>query len=483
MSQLPDALLLKPIPTVQNMNVETNILEPVVITPTFCRFVLEKKGILDAGSIFTFRITAGSDKMNESSTTQRAQTVPIKTGIHSIIKNAFLKVGTKVLSQVTDYPYYKVMTRQFVNQEEKERKHLVKYGTVDGLEPTNKPDTPGLVLKNSLTTSAGNNEQLQELNLNFDTDLTPEYQIKLSDIFPMMRNVQLPLFVLNEPLSVEFHFNTQSSAKSDYGKIAITQPADSAADYTFAANLDTDSVRFVADYLTYDGNIMEQTAKATMSEQGLVIPYDDLVLTTKIVPGGGGAVVNTTTDVAVSGRRVRNMLVHTHREVAHGAASGDVATNALHGAYGSEAFYKPTPYNVRVNDVSFYPNDIDREHKQQREMSKVFGKDIEVHNVESSLDLVSNGTSRAHSIVQATDYMGRAQNACLEGACNYIGVDLSVTPFDGPGNGTLIGQKPMQLVRKFNRTGSNENQDITMRIYTTVERVMILKNGSVQVSA
>ena len=46
------------------------------------------------------------------------------------------------------------------------------------------------------TTTAGL-QQAQYSLTNSDTT-TPEFTIKLSELFPMMRNVQLPLYVINE---------------------------------------------------------------------------------------------------------------------------------------------------------------------------------------------------------------------------------------------------------------------------------------------
>ena len=106
MSSLPDVLNVKPLPTIQTMNVETNTLDPIVINQSFCRFVLEKKGILDVGSTITFSVhpvTAGSNKCF----------LPIKTGIHSLIKRAVLKVGTKTIANSDEYAYYQTMKRAF----------------------------------------------------------------------------------------------------------------------------------------------------------------------------------------------------------------------------------------------------------------------------------------------------------------------------------------------------------------------------------
>ena len=465
LNDLPAALNLKPMAVVENMNIETNILDPVVVNRDFCRFVLEKKGVLDSGSIFTFRLLAENAGMNA-----RVHT-PIRAGIHSVIRNATLKIGTKIVSQVQDYPYYKVIKRCFVSQEEKEGKHHVKYGTNDGLAPSTQPASATLEMKTGF--QSGNNKLAYgALDLTSLSSTTAEFQIKLSDIFPLMRNIQLPLFVINEPVSVEFTFNNIQAE----GQINISQ-ADPGGGVIFRpiARLDPNSVQMVADYLTYDAATMNETAKEVMSDTGLFIPYEDLILTTNQIPVPVVTGQTHTTDIAVSGRKVRSIVVHTNR----------FSTNPLHGVYSSEGLRKGESYNFRINDTSMYPNDVNKEHKKMRELSKVFGVEIQVPKIEFDLDLqvADNGAENQNIITGTITYEGKAQRGSLEAKHNYIGVDLRTNNSMAVGNGLQIGQKPIQLVRKFDKVLAAENQASTQRIFAMVERAMILKDGNVSVTA
>ncbi len=464
LNDLPSALNLKPMAVVENMNVETNILDPVVVNRDFCRFVLEKKGVLDSGSIFTFRIVAPNTDMNSR------VTLPIRAGIHSVIRNATLKIGTKIISQVQDYPYYKVIKRCFVSQEEKEGKHFLKYGTNDGLAPSVQAASATLEMKNGF--QSGNNRlDYLATTLENDSSRTAEFQIKLSDIFPLMRNIQLPLFVINEPVSVEFTFNNPTTE----GVINIARPDPGGITYNPVAQLDPNSVQMVADYLTYDAVTMNETAKEVMSDTGLLVPYEDLILTTNQIPVPLVAGQTHTTDIAVSGRKVRSIVVHTNR----------FATNEIHGIYTSEGLRKGESYNFRINDTSMYPNDVNKEHKKQRELSKVFGVDIQIPKIEFDLDLqvADDGTENQNLITNATTYMGRTQRGALEAKHNYIGVDLRTDNSVSVGNGLQVGQKPIQLVRKFDKVLAAENQASTQRIFAMVERAMVLKDGNVSVTA
>jgi len=466
LNDLPSALNLKPMAVIENMNVETNILDPVVINRDFARFVLEKKGVLDSGSIFTFRLLSANTQMDTR------VTLPIRAGIHAVIRNATLKIGTKIISQVQDYPYYKVIKRCFVSQEEKEGKHGIKYGTNDGLAPSTQAGSATLEMKNGFLTGNNRLDYLANTIRSLPTN-TSEYQIKLSDIFPLMRNIQLPLFVINEPVSVEFTFNNPGTDNV----INISRPDPGGIVYDPVCVLDTTSVQMVADYLTYDAVTMNETAKEVMSDTGLLVPYEDLILTTNQIPVPLVAGQTHTTDIAVSGRKVRSIVVHTNR----------FDTNELHGIYTSEGLRKGESYNFRINDNSMYPNDVNKEHKKQRELSKVFGVDIQIPKIEFDLDLqvADDGTETQRLITDTITYMGRPQRGNLEAKHNYIGVDLRTDNSVNVGNGTQVGQKPIQLVRKFDKVlgGGAENQSSTQRIFAMVERAMILKDGNVSVTA
>ena len=130
-SQLPDVLNVKPLNAIETMNIETSQLDPIVINQNICRFVLERKGILDVGSVITMSVhptDAAADKKCF---------LPIKTGCHALVKKALLRVGTKVLATSDMYGTHQTIRRAFKTNEEKAQKDYVKNGTHDCFEPDN----------------------------------------------------------------------------------------------------------------------------------------------------------------------------------------------------------------------------------------------------------------------------------------------------------------------------------------------------------
>lgn len=467
---LPDVLNVQPLPSIQTMNIETNQLDPIVINQGFARFVLEKKGILDVGSTFTFSVhptdATGDDQAY----------LPVKTGIHSLIKRAVLKVGTKVLATSDDYGFYQTIKRAFKTNEEKSQKDLVKVGSCDVLEPDNQGD--GKYQMKSLVYSNATTGLIDpSIRLRVSETECPVFSIKLSELFPMMKNVQLPLYLIAEHVSVELTFNTQSATQT--GIIALF--SDGYAGGT-GIKVGQDNCKFLADYLTYENERMDATAKLVMSETGLVMPYEDLILTSSNVPafapaptGTNVVAQQTTRDLGLSGRNVRNILLHDHKQV----------TDSLGGIYTADAYNVPDAYNFRINDKLVYSRDIINEARKQNQLSQVFSTNINCISAEYSddvlVDKLSPNQPRNQDVVSTNSCQGH-QMTTLQGRQHYIGVDLSVSPLNVAGAGMLVGQKPVECLRTIYRTATdNFNRDL--RFFSTVERMMTLKNGMVFVSA
>ena len=150
---------------------------------------------------------------------------------------------------------------------------MVKVGTVDVVCPDNQ-QTGKLQLRDvDYGSSATDAEVLHSIRLTDQVGHTPIFSIKISELFPAMRNVQLPLYLIAEPCSIELSFNTQADGTD--GVLAVFESGYS--DST-QVTLATQNVKFLADYLTYDDNRMEETAKQVMGS-GMAIPYEDVVLT------------------------------------------------------------------------------------------------------------------------------------------------------------------------------------------------------------
>ncbi len=473
--QLPDALRLKPMSTADTMTIDTAVLDPITISQSGCKFVLENRGILDVGSHITFSVhptAAGDGKCF----------LPVKTGIASVIQRCILKVGTKVLAQTDDFAYYHTMARAFHTNEEKAQKDFVVAGCTDVMEPNNQGT--GFYQMESVNYSDANVDEGSidgSVSLRSSTTECPVFSLKLSQLFPMMKAVQLPLFMMSEPVSIEIVWRKQPDGVASLGQVAVFE--DGYADST-AMTVGTENVKFLADYLTYIDEKMEDTARVVNSEEGLIIPYADLVLTNTTIPTlpappGAGTVTKQSVvrEIALSGQVVRSLLIHDK------SSSADF-TGELLGQYASTAYRVPDAYNFRINDQLIYSRDVVNEARKSEQLSKVFGTEINCLSSEYSFDPMVNKQVVDHPInnnIISTNTIEGITQRNLQAKMHFEGLDLSLTPINVFGAGTLVGSKPITYSKTITRT-STENTNRELRIFASVEKAFNLRQGLVSVA-
>jgi len=292
-----------------------------------------------------------------------------------------------------------------------------------------------------------------------------------------MRNMMLPLYLLDEQVSIELTFNEQAN-----GTQGLTAVFQSGYGGDTSITIGQQNVKFLADYLTYQDERMDATARLVMSDKGLSIPYEDVVLTSSNVPAtapapavGAPQRVEVVRDLGLSGRNVRAVVLHDSKQ----------GTTDLVGRYGAQAYDVPDEYNFRINDQLVYSRSVKNEERKQNQLADVFGTNINCLNAEYSFNGISNkqnadGTLN-NNLISTNTLNGTSQRA-LQGQLHFEGVDLTTNPFVQVGSGTLVGQKPIEALRTITRT--NADNDIReLRYFALVERAMVLRGGQVLVSA
>ena len=534
-----NSLNIKPLPSIDSMNIESSILDPQTITQRRCIFQLDRKGILDANSMIQLGITVNSQA---ALITERCF-LPLGTGIYSAIKSARLYCGTNVIATSEDVGYYHYIKELYKSSEERYLKSSTTKGTNNVYQPSLKDNSGRVGLKDTMNVGSSTNPisfkenncptRLRPTN---DDSTTPLFYIKISDLFPMMTSLQLPLAFIDEPISIHLEFNTQTNPRlsngyAEYGNLVLFNAATIVGEnenpdtYDFGAKISLSNVKFIADYLTFDDNTMSQLASKIMSQEGILVPYEDLILTIRSEPKPAeDGIHDMTSLIAVAGRTVRSILVHCHQEYDRKRGNWDlnapvssnnlvnmnVAINPLLGNYSSDAPPTPLEYNVRVNDNNIYNRDINLPCQTYHEAYKVTGVDLNVNQGTYSWDaiidsnpmntpqntlLVEDDTT---SLLKPSNMGGFSQATCLQGTNYVLGLDLRKSQSNEIGTGTYI-EKAIEWRMRINQTNqvknSQENIDRrsgqpnadyvdhrlkrTFRFFTSVERKMLIKNGTI----
>ena len=81
-----------------------------------------------------------------------------------------------------------------------------------------------------------------------DEESTALFSVKLSELFPVMRDFAMPLFAIAEPVSIDLVFNTQSGV-DEVGKICCKENGSPEPDVEVSQS----NCKMIVDYLTYSG--------------------------------------------------------------------------------------------------------------------------------------------------------------------------------------------------------------------------------------
>ena len=482
-NQLPEILSVKPLSTAENMEIKTEILDPISFSNTECTFQIPKNGILDGGSFVSLAVRTATGVGDAF--------LPLKTGIHGLVKSVQLLCGSKVIASNDDYAHYTTMTRQFETPEHRANVDMVKSGTC--LDRWNQIDaTSGRLCPKDLfwTTVADDNTARCDVPLiitpTSSDATTPVFCVPLSTLVPFMRSRQLPLFSMKESVYIRIQFNTQTE-RGDGTICCFTEgSASSGVIVPSQANC-----KFYSDHLYYTDGTMAETQKKVYSENGLSYVYEDLITTNAQIPAtanpAAGAIVEQKVerDLAISGRTLRSILM---------ASKTTGATHNLLGNYTADCDLTNSLFNLRINENRLWDRDLENPAHKHNELTKVMDKPLQVPNQLYSYNTDTNKAAADNALNQNSLFIGRilghvmpaADNTGagndLRGTSHYVGYDATTSGFNVLGNGLRIGVKPVIVQQTLRRTNGRHTAR-EMRVFSNVERIINIKNGEVKVSA
>jgi len=499
---LPDILNVKPLPTISNMEIDTEILDPISSSNQEVVFQIPKNGILDGGSFVSLAVRVPSGLANAlvNADGNSNAFLPMNTGIYGLIRSAQLTIGSKVIASNDDFGHYATMMRQFETPEHRAYVEQVKAG--NSLDRYGGIGSGRLTPKDLdvVTEANDNTARLETPDFIRPTDndaSTPVFSVPLSFLIPMMRSRQLPLFAIKEHAYLRIQFNSQTAGQrgnATYGAICCfgDMNGNGAPQALITPVPSLPNIKFYSDHLYYPEAIMNQTLAQINSDKGMNFVYEDMVLTNTQLQQGTNPVapaISTTAverQIAVSGKTVRNIMVQ-QKPVG--------MDSSVLGQYISHTSTANDDYNFRINDSRYYDRNVENPALKYNELAKVINKPLQVPSQMYSAN-ASSSKQRADGLQSANSvYIGGINTHVLptgvaasfvqDQLCrtsHYFGVDLTTSGFNVLGNGKKIGVKPILL--QYNRKNTNNDRGaVEMRIYSNVERVMMIKGGAVMVSA
>lgn len=376
-SQIPDLIKIGSVSTDTAIGVTTDILDPVIFSESEARFVLDNKGILHSNS----RITFSTDGTVGPSTNDRAF-FPAGVGVHSLIQRAALRVGTKTVCEIEDYNHFAAYETTFLPPDAiKERE-----GVITGRMMTIAPVLSGRAYPfQNASNGALNVESLTEAKsiqidngkglllagadsppvpllkntspfpsrtvYDYQAEVNkPTYSVLLADLFPFLKTNQLPLFMMEEQVSIHLTF-TQRQSDASSERISVTN----GATITHDAILVRGDCQLIADYIFYPQDLMEQYRQQNSNMSFQYVDYQFVKRTVSATEYSSGLIQN----VGGAGRIVNKVFC-----AAVGAGTeADQEDNLLNvycaeGPTVSSTGVGTVTTNLKYNDNFLYPIDV-----------------------------------------------------------------------------------------------------------------------------
>lgn len=487
--------LLKPTAMDRPMNqrLETDILFPATANQRSAKFVFDRKGILDSNS--QLRIKLVLEKLDNGDEIKCL--LPATTGIASVIQRAYLEVGGRRVATLDEVGQYVNWRRMRFSPEFREQIASIKQGGNDVFVGSATRVFPlvapfGTIGRASNETSiqyfpnAGTQQRI-DLNdapiplhqqLTADANTSPEFVLSLSQLIPMLRGVQLPLFAISQEVSLVVEFQDNKIAGRCY--IPPRQANGAQSDMITQgkqALVSIPSLLIMADYLFYPGE-MENLSDAIMSQGGYDIYYDEIQ--TQIASQGSQVAgsYDYTAQLALGGKKVKSIItkrLQYHKPISlfTAVADGDLNTNI--GEYYAQAHRTPSHYNFVIDSKPFYAQDIKNEATLFSETSRI--DDTPLRISQSQYSYKNAGGVNANNA--SSNFTDREYNTFpqQQNQGNYKCVGLRLS--NAMGEGKRMSNLPVLFRNYGTRDAIEARQETAFMFFITTQRMVNISRGLV----
>ena len=347
-SQIPDLVKIGSIPTSTQMSLETSVLEPVQHSQTTCRFVLENKGILHSHSKIVLSCTdaGGNDGW-----------YPIGIGAFSLIKNCRLMSGGKTLVEQRDFNIKMAYESMFISNEHNVEKELYSTGRLINHNFHYDPSASGskaqgVTIDTSIACDLDDGQY--RVPGYIERSAEAQFALSLSDLFPFLKQQQLPLFMMEEQITIELEF--EDNAKRMWIPAGGTPTID----------INTAQTKLIADYQFYPESMMSafasQNSPLTLTYMVNRLSKQSIDAGTELkirnIGGNGRIVTKIIASLQDDSTAITNPLGVFHSLAPAGANASSNGSITL---------------NVKYNNHLLYPLDVTNYSQHQHHLAQAQG--------------------------------------------------------------------------------------------------------------
>jgi len=423
-------------------------------------------------------------------------TLPISTGIASVIKRAVLTIGGREISSLDSVGHFNTITNMLNSTEYRDKILLPLQGVNDAMKYGEDVSVGlGTATQGFITmkdekevrvpgTASEFIDMPDRLKIGETLATTPEFSIPLSDLIPMMRGVKLPLFAINQEVALLIEWSEDTNGHR------IVQEVDVGGEYGKSTILES-SVFMMTDYLYYEAEM--DSILQEINTSGWSLPYEDVITIDSQLPSiekPSGVAPNdftrteTSTLLYLGGKMLRNIIVQkqsTNAEIGNG-----IGNNRLEGVYNSRGLQRPETYNLTIDNVPYYDNDIELSGLQYQELSRCFDTHLQIPFARYSLaelveadytfDRDASGYITNVKVLETLHgASGRPLCRLLSGNQNYFGINIG----NIAGFGRQMSNLPLVFKHITERTSANDEYSDALgyRFFCTIKRGLNISQG------
>ena len=467
-----------------SMRMEQEVNFPVVSTQQFVRFQINStgRGILDSDAEVSLSLEATAQGQ------AKPMIHPIIQGCKVLVDKAVLKVGGKTICLSEGSRYYQSLVQGFKPMDDQKSLETYLSGSNNYFQESNLLDeaTKGTTIDDVGCLRVGGrsfqspNPFLYVRRAEASGFNAPAiFSIKLDELFPFLKNNQLPLMSMNDDVFVELSLNVEDSEGS---KVVYDSSIVASAFASGDVRFNTDQARLNLTHLYYDDAIMGRIQREH-DTRGLTFIYEDLQFVNRGIVATGSATGEQTAilDLGGQGKTVRKLLVAPMPNSTNGILglysmpSDRQKFRATAGAGYTDA---QEDYQLEINDRLVFTRPLDTPAKLSYHYS-VCGENGDCFVPKALSSLENSEVLGASQFSPNLTWAGVSQFQ-LEGQFAPRGFDFTHDRSNRVGNGVRVGAKPIRMTyHRRGTAGVSSNSAKAFRCFIVYERMFQLKNGVV----
>ena len=490
-----------------SMTVVSTTEHPIVISNSHCRFVLRNEGTLSKDSVMSFQLLVSDANSGHAF-------LPCNTGIFALLKECTLSIGGVRLHNLQDIAYFRGMTQSYETPSYRTNRSRILRGVNNVMmaaptAPVGNTNAGTYIPAGSVATSETSAELDYQMKLTSSASSSPEWSLALKDIFPILQQIELPLYLLTDQVVLDFRLQSQLNLDQDVngvGSLCCFENSAANTQRLGACELNLANCLLYQDTIYWNNEKVEAISKSVNARDGFFLNYTDVLHNVSNHPAADPITIagETTTinlqkndRVAVSGHSIKNLfwgfaVADWRPSTVPPSAIGTPGNNQQRywdqwlGKYALLAYRKSATFDVRLNDQLLLPEPMSSETQKFTECTNVYdsppwlNQSLYSYNPSVTKGDIYPNNARAQQLPDDTYGLwgGHQSAASLNAKQHFCALHLGNLRGDSEDDSTLVSSKPIEVLHSELPVTAASNYNRRCLYYAEIVRRFGVQDGS-----